>query len=143
MSDVSFFQGAVIVRAIRHPSYKSLSVYEGNNSSYVINGSSGVYIKYSQKKLPPWNFTFLEDNVREIVEMKDGLERVYIVLACEEDGVCCLDWDEFRAVISVESTSYPKWISVSRAKGEKYAVKGSDTKLKHKIGNVDFPRKIF
>ena len=143
MNNVCFFHGAVIIRAVRDASYKSLLVYQGNLSSYVINGSSGVYVKYSKKKLPPWSFTFSEEHVGEVAEMNDCLGRVYIALACDEDGVCCLDWDEFRTVISVESKSYPKWISVSRMRGEKYSVKGSEGKLKHKIGNADFPRKVY
>jgi len=75
--------------------------------------------------------------------MRERLGQVYITLICDEDGICCLDWNEFTTVISTESELYPKWIAVSRGKGEKYYVWGSDGELKHKIGNIDFPRKIF
>ena len=143
MSTVSFFHGAALIRVIRHESYRSVKVLEENDCSYLINDTVGIYIKYSQRKLPPWSFTFSEEHVREITEMGGSLEKVYVALVCNEDGICCLDWKEFATVISTESTTYPKWISASRMKGEKYSVSGRDGKLKHKIGNSDFPRKIF
>jgi hypothetical protein len=118
-------------------------VYEDNNCSYIINESAGIYIKYSKQRLTEWRFTFSEDHVREITEMRERLGQVYITLVCNKDGICCLDWPEFTTVISTESESYPKWIAVSRMRGEKYSVRGSDGELKHKIGNIDFPRKIF
>ena len=143
MSTASFFHGAAIIRVIRHESFRSVKVCEENDCSYLINDDSGIYLKYSQKRLSPWSFTFSEEHVREIEDMNERLGKVFVGLVCNEDGICCLDWQEFATVISTESTMYPKWISVSRMKGEKYSVWGRDGKLKHKIGNNDFPRKIF
>lgn len=143
MNNLSFFHGAAILELIRHESYQSLAVYEGNNSSYVVNGTSGIYIKYSQKRLPPWTFTFSTEHVNDIIEMHQTLERMYVTLVCHVDGVCCLGYEEFSTVFAIENESYPKWLSISRMKGEKYSVKGSDGELQHKIGRVDFPRKVY
>ena len=143
MNTVSFFHGAALIRVIRYESFHSVEVCEKNDCSYLINGISGIYIKYSQKRLSPWSFTFSEDHVHEIEELNKLLSTLFIVLICGKDGICCLDWQEFATVVSTESTTYPKWISVSRMKGQKYSVWGRDGKLKHKIGNIDFPRKIF
>ena len=143
MSTVSFFHGAALIKVIRHELYSSVKVYEENDCSYLINDKSGIYIKYSQNKIAPWTFTFSEDHVRQIEEMSEKLVEVYVILVCGKDGICCLNLQEFTTVISTENVIYPKWISVSRAKGEKYAVWGRDGELKHKIGNSDFPRKIF
>lgn len=140
---MSFFHGAALIRVIRNESFRSVKVCKENDYSYLINDISGIYIKYSQKRLSPWSFTFSEDHVREVEEMSNRLGNMYIVLVCNEDGICCLDWQEFATVISTESKKYPKWISVSRMKGEKYSVWGRDGELKHKIGNIDFPRRIF
>ena len=132
MSRVSFFHGAALIRVIRHGSFCSVKVCEENDCSYLINDDSGIYIKYSQRRLSPWGFTFSEEHVREIEDMNERLGKVFVVLVCNEDGICCLDWQEFATVISTESTMYPKWISLSRMKGEKYSVWGRDGKLKHK-----------
>ncbi len=143
MSTASFFHGAALIRVIRHELFSSIRVYTNNDCSYLVNDSSGIYIKYSQKALTPWSFTFSQDHVHEIGEMNQRLGQVYVVLICNEDGICCLNWQEFATVISTESKTYPKWISVSRMKGEKYSVWGRDGELRHKVGNIDFPRKIF
>lgn len=143
MNNILFFHGAALIRILRDESFKTVKVYEENNCSYLINETTGIYIKYSKHRLSDWRFTFSEDHVCEITEMRERLGQVYITLICNEDGICCLDWNEFRTVISTESELYPKWIAVSRGKGEKYSVWGSDGELKYKIGNVDFPRKIF
>jgi hypothetical protein len=143
MNNILFFHGAALIRILRHESFRTVKVYEENNWSYLINETSGIYIKYSKHKLTDWRFTFSEDHVREITEMRKRLGQVYITLICNDNGICCLDWHEFTTVISTESKSYPKWIAVSRMKSEKYSVWGSDGELKHKIGNIDFPRKIF
>lgn len=143
MNNILFFHGAAIIRILKHESFRTVKVYEENSCSYLINKKTGVYIKYSKKGSANWRFTFSEDHVREITEMREKLGQVYISLICNEDGICCLGWSEFTTAISTESELYPKWIAVSRMKGEKYSVWGSDGELKHKVGNIDFPRKIF
>ncbi len=143
MNDLSFYHGAVLFNVLKDPSYKSVRIYQGNRSSYLVNNKSGLYVKYSKKAMTPWHFTFSAEHMHEISAAHDDFGGMYIVLACGEDGICCLNWDEFRTVISIESTQFPKWVSVSRMEGEKYAVNGSEGRLTHKIGKSDFPRKIF
>ena len=143
MNNVLFFHGAAVIRIIRHELFRTVEVYEENSCSYLVNKTAGIYIKYSKRGPTNWRFTFLEDHVHEITEMRERLGQIYVTLICNEDGICCLDWSEFTTVISTESTLYPKWVAVSRMKGEKYSVWGSDSELKHKVGNIDFPRKIF
>jgi hypothetical protein len=118
-------------------------MFPANENAYIVNQKSVIYIKYSQKRLPPWNYTFLKEHVSDLKLIAENNPRVFVLLVCNEDGVCCLDWLEFNTIISIENEDYPKWISVTRQKGEKYFVKGRDGELKHKIGNIDFPRKIF
>lgn len=143
MNDMLFFHGAAVIRIIRHELFRTVGVYEENNCSYVVNESAGIYMKYSKRGSANWRFTFSQEHVQEIREMRERLGRIYVALICNEDGVCCLDWSEFGTVISTESKLYPKWLAVSRMKGEKYSVWGSDGELENKVGNIDFPRKIF
>lgn len=143
MSKASFYHGVALVRIIHHDAYETLRVYIDNNSSYLVNKDIGIYIKYSEKKLPPWIFTFSEEHIMEIVAMTTKLKNIYISLVCNEDGVCCLNWHEFATIISVDDRLFPKWIRITRMKNEKYSVFGKDGKLKHKVGNIDFPKKIF
>lgn len=142
MNNIDFFHGAVFSRIIDN-SPTCVEKYSGNNSSYVINNKTSIYIKYSQKRISPWTFSFAKTHIEEINKVKNGLENIFIVLVCNDNGICCLNYQEFCTVISVESNYFPKWIKARRQKGEKYAVTGSDGKLTYKIGDSDFPQKIY
>ena len=142
MSKINFFQGVVLSNIVnKHDVY--LTRYKGNNSSYIVNQEIGLYIKYCQNRISPWSFSFSEEHVGEIEKINKEFLKCYLVLVCNQDGICCLDYKEYSNILSVESSIYPKWIKASRLRGEKYMITGSDGKLGHKIGNSDFPNKIF
>ncbi len=103
-------------------------------SAYIINDKA-YYIKYTTTRISPWTFTFSESHIAEIVSLRSTFEEVFVVLICNDDGVCCLNFDEFRTVIAVENMNFPKWIKAIRQKREKYSVSGSDGKLSYKIGD--------
>jgi hypothetical protein len=141
IADIDFFHGVVFSRMIGEKASRFEKI-ETNNSSYIIDERIPIYIKYSQKRISPWIFTFTEAHIEEIKKVQNGFKEVFILLVCNNNGVCCLNYQEFSTVISTESNYFPKWIKAQRQKGEKYAVTGSDGKLTHKIGDSDFPRKI-
>ena len=142
MQNFEFFHGAAIIRIIRSNHFKIIETFSRSNSAYIINEKIGVFIKYSQKRMAPWVFTFDKDHVIEIKEIFELLENVFIVLVCNNDGICCINWKEFCTLISTDSNNYPKWIKVTRRKNEKYSIFSIDGKLKHKVGNSDFPDKL-
>ncbi|OQY02604.1 MAG: hypothetical protein B6I26_00155 [Desulfobacteraceae bacterium 4572_130] len=142
MTRTDFFHGVVLANIVNKNDV-SLKKYKKNNSSYIINDTIGIYNKYSQKRISPWSFSFLEKHINQILEMNKNLETLFIILICNNDGICCLNYQEFGTVLSVENKMFPKWIKASRLKKEKYSVSGSDGKLSYKIGNNKFPEKIF
>jgi hypothetical protein len=141
MNNIDFFHGAVFSRIIDDSS-TIIKKHSGNNSSYIINNKTPIYIKYSQKRISPWTFSFAKTHIEDISKVKNGFENIFIILVCNDNGICCLNYQEFCTVISVESNYFPKWIKAQRQKGEKYAVTGSDGELTYKIGNSDFPNKL-
>jgi len=74
--------------------------------------------------------------------MKNKLGEVYTVLVCNDDGIVCLSFDELKEILDTQHDAV-EWISVARGPRERYEVKGHDGKLRLKIGNSDFPGKIF
>ncbi|MFH1956756.1 MAG: hypothetical protein ABIJ28_03860 [Patescibacteria group bacterium] len=142
INNIDFFHGAVFSRIIDN-SLACIEKHSGNNSSYIINNITPIYIKYSKKRISPWSFSFIKTHIEEINKAINGFENIFVVLICNTNGICCLNYQEFCAVISVESNDFPKWIKTQRQKGEKYTVTGSDGKLTYKIGNSDFPQKLF
>ncbi|MCK4330350.1 hypothetical protein KAX02_10955 [candidate division WOR-3 bacterium] len=143
MRKIDFFHGAVVLRIIRENIIDVINCSTDNNSTYILSNDIGIYIKYSRCRMSPWSFSFSKRHRDEIKKTHHKLRKLYVVLVCNDDGICCLDYTEFSTVLSIENLVFPKWIRVSRMKGEKYSVSGSDGRLKHKIGDSDFPKKVY
>lgn len=141
MYDYTFFHGHALVRLIHDPLTHGIELHHGNNC-YLINNKSGIYLKHSARRISPWQFTFLPEHLEEIATITGDTKRLFLVLVCNDNGICCLDFQETAQLIMVGNMNQTKSIRVSRSTREKYAVSGTDGKLKYKIGNSDFPRKV-
>ena len=144
IKEFEFFHGLVFARIIHHTqrplfvqTFQSLS-----NSSYVLNETIGIYIKYSTKRMTPWRFTFRREHKDEIDLMKATFRNVFLLLVCNDDGIVCLSYSELKEILDNQHDPI-EWISATRHKREMYAVKGSNGELNFKIGQNDFPEKIF
>lgn len=143
-NDFKFYHGLVLAKII-HETQRPLTVRlfsPESNSSYILNDNIGIHIKYSSKRLTPWRFTFKPDQLDEIDKMKGCLNKVFLLLVCNEDGVVCLSHGELKQLLDNQHGPLV-WISATRRKRQMYYVKGSDGELDFKIGKNDFPEKIF
>lgn len=144
LKEFEFFHGVVFAR-ILHDGNMPVDVKSyptPDNASYIVNNSIGIYIKYSSKRMSPWRFSFQKEHQDEILEMKNKLGEVYTIFVCNDDGIVCLGFDELKQVLDNQH-DIVEWVSIARGPKEKYEVKGHDGKLRFKIGNSDFPKKIF
>ena len=144
IKDFEFFHGLVLAR-ILHGTQRPLSArlfQSVSNASYVINDTIGIYIKYSSKRMTPWNFTFKKEHQEEIDLMKSSFKNVFLILVCNDDGVVCLSYSELKEILDNQHDPI-EWISATRHKREMYSVKGSNGELDFKIGQNEFPEKIF
>jgi hypothetical protein len=62
ISEFEFFHGVVFARML-HVTQRQLAISikpysASDNAAYLINGTIGIYIKYSSKRLSPWRFSF-------------------------------------------------------------------------------------
>ena len=144
LKEFEFFHGVVFARILHGVNLPvNIKSYPTpDNASYIINDTVGVYIKYSSKRMSPWRFSFQKEHQEEILEMKNKFGEVYTILVCNDDGIVCLSFDELKEVLDAKH-DLVEWISVARSPREKYEVKGHDGRLRLKIGNSDFPEKIF
>jgi hypothetical protein len=92
--------------------------------------------------MTPWRFTFTPEHQTEIDVMHAGLEDVFLLLVCNDDGFVCLSYAELKCLLDSQHDPI-EWISATRHKREMYAVKGSNGELDFKIGQNDFPSKLF
>ncbi|MEI6266624.1 MAG: hypothetical protein WCP14_01930 [bacterium] len=140
------YYGAALLKIIQDQRCLGVSDYvDDDNSSFKILSQlreSGLYVKYTESRLIPWSFTFSENHLEKLLELKSKFEKVFVLLVCYDAGVCCLNYDEIERLLR-PSQSGVKSISVSKRNREKYSVHGTNGELKYKIGDNDFPEKIF
>ena len=131
LSQNDFYHGVLLTKLL---DYQELHIEKHTYpSAYVIN-SKAYYVKFCKNRISPWPFSFSESNIQELINLSLEFNNVYIALVCNEDGICCISYPEFRTLIAIESGCFPKWIKTTRQKREKYLVTGSDGKLSYKIG---------
>lgn len=136
--EYNFFHGAAINDLIHKKIINSVVIYPSeSNASYVVDDKIGIYIKYSTKRLSPWRFTFKRIHQNEILEMKERLGQIFLLLVCNDDGIVCISFQELKLILDSEHGE-AEWISISRTKRKQYTVKGSDGKLRFKMGVNDY-----
>lgn len=144
IKEFEFYHGAVLAKLF-HESKQSITIElfpSKSNASYVVNKSAGLFIKHSSKRLSPWRFSFSKEHRDEILDMKNKLKNVFLLLVCGDDGVVALNFDELKTILD-ETHAPVEWISASRNRNQEYTIKGSEGALKYKISRKDFPRKLF
>ena len=92
INEFEFYHGVALARMV-HIVQRELAIKpysESDNAAYVVDGSTGVYIKYSSKRLSPWRFSFQKRHRDKIQEMKEKLGETFLLLVCNDDGVVVL-----------------------------------------------------
>ena len=144
IKEFEFYHGLVFSRIIHtYNGQIEIKPYPTqSNSSYILNDKVGLYIKYSTKRMTPWHFSFRQQHQEEIQEMQAKLSSVFVLLVCNDDGIVCINDKELKQVLD-ENFLPVESIRIGRKPREKYSVSGTDGKLKLKIGESDFPKKLF
>lgn len=142
LKEFEFYHGVILSRLVHGSDPVRINTYPtDSNASYVLNSAVGLYIKHSTKRMTPWRFSFQKKHQNEILEMKEKFNEVFLILVCGDDGIVTLGYKELKKILD-EQHEEVEWIAVSRRPREKYTVKGSNGKLKYKIGENEFPNKI-
>jgi hypothetical protein len=142
--EFEFYHGVALCKIIHNSPNATIKLYsEKSNSSYVVNDNIGIFVKYSTKRMSPWQFTFMKRHCNEIFEMMNNLKALFLILVCWDDGIVCLNSKEIETLLD-NALDKPQNLSVSRRPREKYRVTGGrNDKLKYKIADNQFPAKIF
>lgn len=93
---------------------------------FLVNGSIGLYIKHSSKRMTPWTFSFTEDNLTELQILHEGAELAFICLVCGQDGFLTISMGELEYLSDKKQSDNSLNIHVKRRKGHMYAVGGRD-----------------
>ncbi len=117
------------------------AITDSGNSSYVLNGRIGLYVKYSTKRLSPWQFSFNREHLKEVFLLKRQTKELAVVLVCGNDGIAALTFAEFELVLGQQFNEVG-WIAVSRRKAHMYGIKGSAGELPYKVADNECPSKV-
>lgn len=109
----------------------SLSVanVSGRVDAFSLDGAA-FQIKHSAKRLSPWQFTYMPDNLHELTELRRRFSPVWAFLVCGDDGVVGLSCDELTAIVQF-GTGGPASIRARRSRNSMYRISGPLGELEH------------
>lgn len=125
------YHGAVI-RCLIVESGVSLTVKAdddaGRVNTFLFQGSVGIHVKHSSKRLPPWQFTYPSDSLAEIERLAARSNSVWLIHVCGQDGFVALSLAEFLSInpIDADTTSF---VRIDRDRNKMYRVNGTGGKL--------------
>jgi hypothetical protein len=100
----------------------------GRVDTYVLNQHTGLWIKHSAKRLPPWQFTFTRENLSELDNLISAHPSSWLALVCGIDGIVALSVTEFRTLTDVTGRA-ARFIRVDRDRKTRYRVFGNAGRL--------------
>lgn len=137
------YHGIVLSRLAHNSGELKISTdINSDNSSYILNDICGIYIKFSKKRLTPWQFTFNSDHYDSIKKLAEKTDKGYVVFVCGFDGLCCLSFEEFFFIIQNIDFDAAKSVSISRFKNQQYQVNGTDNEIKRKFADSELDLSI-
>lgn len=138
------YHGAALARLVRSDDALAvkLALHKDYRSVYTLEGRIALYMKYSTSRLSPWTFGFKVEHQGEIAALRDEFDDAFITLVCGTDGIACLSGSEYQRVLDDDPRS-GEWIRVTRSARQKYAVSGSDARSVCRIGDNEYPAKVY
>lgn len=100
----------------------------GRVNSYLVDKTIALHIKHSSKRIPPWSFTFTDENIEELGRLCQPAKSLWLALVCGQDGVLAISFEEFRMInpAGAEATSF---VRVDRDRRTMYRVFGTNGRL--------------
>lgn len=135
-----FYHGAALSKLINAGSTISIKSFPTTSlCTYSINNAKvGIYIKYSQKRMTPWRFTFKKIHQEELKILSEMHEKTFLILVCGDDGIGCIEYEKLKKVLD-ENFNEIEWVKLHRYRRESYEFSGSNGKLKHKLSKNSYP----
>lgn len=125
ISELDRYHGVVLRQIlISHGQPMTIGVANlaGRVDAFSIQGAA-FQIKHSSKRLSPWRFTYMPDNLAELADLRGDYNPVWAVLVCGQDGVVALSLQEVNSIVS-GTNGRTSWIRVSRGRNSMYRVGG-------------------
>jgi hypothetical protein len=90
--------------------------------------NAAFQVKYSTKRLSPWQFTYLTEHIDEIAQLQSRFPCVWVMLVCGGDGVVAVSAEDLKPLLQITNSGSAS-IRVSRSKNAMYRVCGAIDEL--------------
>jgi len=126
IADLDRYHGVVLRQIlVAHGHRLNLGVVNlsGRVDAFRVEGAA-FQVKHSSKRLSPWNFTYVPENLEELAELRRAFEPVWAILVCGGDGVVGVSFEELQSIVHV-GASGAAWVRVRRSRSSMYRVGGA------------------
>jgi hypothetical protein len=107
-----------------------------SKSAFLINGTTGLYIKHSSARLSPWNFGFRGMDYLVLSEIQSKTMKNYVALVCGFMGIAVLSFEELDKLTGLfDDPERNCRVTVRTKRGGSWAISGNNGELqrmKHK-----------
>lgn len=109
---------------VAHARRVSLGVADvsGRVDTFCFDGAA-FQVKHSSKRLSPWQFTYMPENLAELTGLTQTHDPVWVFLVCGQDGVVGLSLQELASIAQLGDGG-AAWVRVSRNRKSMYRVSG-------------------
>ena len=132
ISEYENYHGVVLRSIIvESPSEISIDKFDqfGRLDAFILNYATGVYIKYSSKRLSPWAFSFTLEQMHELEKLTLRTQgSAWIAFVCGQDGVACIEVGEFASVTEANAGGVAS-LRITRQRNALYRVSGNSGTL--------------
>lgn len=105
------------------------------------SSSFGLFLKSSNKRRSPWQYSFTRDHQVEIEELRNTHKQTFVLFLNGEDGVACIDYTQLKEILDDDFEDV-EGVRVSRKIRESYRLSGRDGKLSRTLPRNSFPDSI-
>lgn len=130
ISDLDRYHGSVLRQILvshGRPIRVGVANLSGRIDAFCMDGAA-FHIKHSSKRLPPWQFTYMDENLCELLELGKVHNPLWAFLVCGQDGVVGLSLDELFSLVEIGEGG-TAWLRVRRSRNAMYRVAGARGEL--------------
>jgi hypothetical protein len=95
----------------------------GRVDAFCIEGAA-FQVKHSSKRLSPWQFTYMPENLTELDELRRTFDPVWVFLVCGDDGIVGVSLSDLTSIVRIGDGG-AAWIRVTRNRNSMYRVGGA------------------
>ena len=122
------YYGIVFTSLFDEVSKVGVHRFKENDSSYILNGTLGLYIKHATARVSPWNYSFRTTDFQILNEMEREVKEIAFALVCGFQGVCLISTSDIETAGGLLKGE-PIRVTVRTVRGGSWRVSGSSGTL--------------